>query len=76
MQPTFSGLSGSGCLLSELLIGGCGLGGLQNLGVKCGWYSVHLPQGHILKAQDKCLERDCCFTKAFIYRSGTPGGWP
>ena len=29
--------------------------------------------GQILRAQDKCLERDCCFTKAFIYRSGTPG---
>ena len=29
--------------------------------------------GHILRAQDKCLERDFCFTKAFIYRSGTPG---
>ena len=22
--------------------------------------------GHILRAQDKCLERDCCFTKAFF----------
>ena len=29
--------------------------------------------GHILRAQDKCLERDCCSTKAFMYRSGTPG---
>ena len=29
--------------------------------------------GHILGAQDKCSERECCFTKAFIYRSGTPG---
>ena len=32
-------------MLSELLVGGCGLGGLQNLGVECGWYSVHLLQG-------------------------------
>ena len=29
--------------------------------------------GHILRAPEQCLERNCCFTKAFVYRGGVVG---
>ena len=37
--------------------------------------------GHVLRAAENCLERNCCFAKSFLYRGGVVGsgirrGWP